>query len=103
MRRENKISFNDVLTAENNKIAEGRTKRRKLWHIEGGNETKDGAINAIGIAFSGGGIRSATFNLGVLQALAGMGLLKIIDYMSTVSGGSYIGSWLLAWIKREDL
>jgi len=103
MRQVNKVSFNDVLKAEMDKIAEGREKRRQLWEIEGGNGTKESAINAIGIAFSGGGIRSATFNLGVLQALAGMGLLKIIDYMSTVSGGGYIGSWLVAWIKREDL
>jgi len=54
-----------------------------------------------GIAFSGGGIRSATFNLGVLQALAKLRLLDQFDYLSTVSGGGYIGSWLQAWISRE--
>src|SRR5579872_6132313 len=54
-----------------------------------------------GLAFSGGGIRSATFNLGVLQMLAQVGLLRHVDYLSTVSGGGYIGSWLMAWIKRE--
>jgi hypothetical protein len=53
----------------------------------------------VGIAFSGGGIRSATFNLGVLQGLATYKLLKRFDYMSTVSGGGYIGSWLANWIK----
>ncbi len=47
-----------------------------------------------GLAFSGGGIRSATFHLGVLQKLAEYGLLKQFDYLSTVSGGGYIGSWL---------
>ncbi|MEO8628359.1 MAG: patatin-like phospholipase family protein, partial [Betaproteobacteria bacterium] len=57
----------------------------------------------LGLAFSGGGIRSATFNLGVLQALAKIGLLKEIDYLSTVSGGGYIGSWLSAWIHRVNL
>lgn len=56
----------------------------------------------IGLAFSGGGIRSATFNLGILQGLAKLGLLKEIDYLSTVSGGGYIGSWLTAWIKRKS-
>src|SRR5262249_38471783 len=55
----------------------------------------------VGLAFSGGGIRSATFNLGVLQALANKGYLKQIDYLSTVSGGGYIGAWLTAWIKRK--
>ena len=53
-----------------------------------------------GLAFSGGGIRSATFNLGVLQGLARVGLLRRFDYLSTVSGGGYIGSWLSAWIKQ---
>jgi Domain of Unknown Function (DUF1080)/Patatin-like phospholipase len=53
-----------------------------------------------GLAFSGGGIRSATFNLGVLQSLARRELLSKFDYLSTVSGGGYIGSWLMAWIKR---
>ena len=51
-------------------------------------------LNLLGLAFSGGGIRSATFNLGVLQALSKIGLLKQVDYLSTVSGGGYIGSWL---------
>lgn len=51
-----------------------------------------------GLALSGGGIRSATFNLGVLQALADLGLLSKFDYLSTVSGGGYIGGWLSKWI-----
>jgi Patatin-like phospholipase len=55
----------------------------------------------VGLAFSGGGIRSATFNLGVLQGLADFGLLNRFDYLSTVSGGGYIGSWLAAWISRS--
>lgn len=59
------------------------------------------AHQTVGLAFSGGGIRSATFNLGVLQALAEMRLLSRFDYLSTVSGGGYIGSWLSAWIKRH--
>jgi len=55
----------------------------------------------LALCLSGGGIRSATFNLGVLQALARGGLLKSFDYLSTVSGGGYVGSWLSAWIHRE--
>jgi predicted acylesterase/phospholipase RssA len=57
----------------------------------------------IGLAFSGGGIRSATFCLGVLQALAARKKLASFDYLSTVSGGGYIGSWLSAWIHRAGL
>ncbi len=52
------------------------------------------------LCFSGGGIRSATFALGVAQGLAQRGLLKQFDYLSTVSGGGYIGSWLSSWIHR---
>lgn len=49
--------------------------------------------NLIGLAFSGGGIRSATVNLGVLQALTNRNLIGKFDYLSTVSGGGYIGGF----------
>src|SRR5262249_10699423 len=49
-----------------------------------------------GLALSGGGIRSASFCLGALQALDKAGVLKNIDYLSTVSGGGYIGTSLSA-------
>ena len=58
--------------------------------------------NLFGLALSGGGIRSATFNLGVIQELADLELLHRIDYVSTVSGGGYIGSWLHGYIHRQD-
>ena len=50
----------------------------------------------VGLAFSGGGIRSASFCLGALQALNKANVLKNIDYLSTVSGGGYIGTSLSA-------
>jgi hypothetical protein len=63
------------------------------------------------LCFSGGGIRSATFGLGVLQGLAARScdgksecepqLLGEIDYLSTVSGGGYLGSWFSAWAARS--
>ncbi|APZ92667.1 patatin-like phospholipase family protein [Fuerstiella marisgermanici] len=98
--------------------------------------------NLTGLVFSGGGIRSATFNLGILQALAAFdsqheapdkdaddasnavdrpattapdsnddkqpghretGILQAFDYLSTVSGGGYIGSWLSSWIYHESV
>jgi hypothetical protein len=54
----------------------------------------------VGLAFSGGGIRSATLNLGILQGLAARHLLPYFDYLSTVSGGGYIGAWLHGVIQR---
>jgi hypothetical protein len=51
-------------------------------------------MNATGFSLSGGGIRSSTFCLGVSQVLAARGLLEDIDYLSTVSGGGYVGCFL---------
>jgi hypothetical protein len=53
------------------------------------------------LCLSGGGIRSATFNLGILQGLARKKLIGEFNYLSTVSGGGYIGSWLTTWIYRH--
>lgn len=61
------------------------------------------AANLSAMCFSGGGIRSATFGLGVVQALAANKLLDKFDYLSTVSGGGYMGAWLSAWIRSEQL
>lgn len=56
--------------------------------------------NIKGIALSGGGIRSASFCLGVMQALANKDKLKEFDYLSTVSGGGYLGG-ALSWIWSD--
>lgn len=53
------------------------------------------------LCISGGGIRSATFALGVIQGLASAKVLDKFDYLSTVSGGGYIGSWLSSWVRRN--
>ena len=53
------------------------------------------------LCISGGGIRSATFALGALQELARRGILERFDYLSTVSGGGYIGSWLSSYVRRR--
>src|SRR5262245_10196234 len=69
-------------------------------------ETEEGRFGRtpqVGLAISGGGIRSATFALGLLQALHKLGLYREIDYVSTVSGGGYIGAWLFALQRRRTL
>ncbi|MGA9035120.1 MAG: patatin-like phospholipase family protein, partial [Pseudolabrys sp.] len=53
------------------------------------------------LCLSGGGIRSAAFSLGVIQVLAYRGLLTQFQYLSTVSGGGYIGGWLSRWIAED--
>jgi hypothetical protein len=77
-------------------------------HLENVREIRLAAIyqrrhdqNSAALCLSGGGIRSGTFALGLLQGLARHDLLKQFDYLSTVSGGGYIGSWLSAWIHRH--
>jgi hypothetical protein len=56
----------------------------------------------VGLALSGGGIRSATFNLGLLQGLDKRGVLRYCDYLSTVSGGGYIGSCLSSLLTNSN-
>lgn len=60
----------------------------------------DRPIETVGLALSGGGIRSSAVCLGVLQALNHHDLIKRIDYLSTVSGGGYIGCSLTATMTR---
>jgi hypothetical protein len=68
------------------------------WRKYRGDAEQGGAPrHPVGLALSGGGIRSASFSLGILQVFADRGLLKRIDYLSTVSGGGYIGS-AISWL-----
>lgn len=70
-------------------------KRREKMNLPSeniGQNSPSAKAGLIGLALSGGGIRSATFNLGLLQALAEKKVLQFCDYLSTVSGGGYIGS-----------
>lgn len=67
--------------------------RRKTADINNSEASTFSKLKPTSLCLSGGGIRSATFNLGVLQAFQSEGKLKQIDYLSTVSGGGYIGAW----------
>jgi hypothetical protein len=99
-------SFDTVLNEE---LSELEERRNALFSNAGPHpgqhETAAGnalAFDALGIGLSGGGIRSATFNLGILQGLAAKGLLPYVDYLSTISGGGYIGTWLHSVIRRKS-
>ena len=52
------------------------------------------------LCLSGGGIRSAAFCLGALQTLAAKRMLRQFDFLSTVSGGGFIGGWLQVLIRE---
>src|SRR6185295_13586148 len=65
--------------------------------------SKPGALtNATGLALSGGGIRSASYSLGVTQVLIDKGFLPEIDYLSTVSGGGYFGTFLNSALQPDE-
>lgn len=49
----------------------------------------------LGLALSGGGMRSASFSIGILAGLSDRGVLSHVDHISTVSGGGYAGYWYL--------
>ncbi|MDO6416046.1 hypothetical protein Q4F19_16775 [Sphingomonas sp. BIUV-7] len=74
-----------------------RRRRVRIWW--GGDDAWSDAADPqppVGLAFSGGGIRSATFCLGLIQGLAQSprDALSKIDVLSTVSGGGYAGVFL---------
>ena len=81
-----------------------RAKARTVPNL--GVPARDAAVlpgDTVGLALSGGGIRSATFALGVLQTLAERNRLREVDLLSTVSGGGFIGSFLGRLFTRETV
>jgi hypothetical protein len=112
------VEFKDVLLAELREVRDSRKERDRLAGMAArhgiapkaldeqtpasADKTNEAAadMELLGLALSGGGIRSATINLGILQGLARRGLLPRFDYLSTVSGGGYIGSCIDSWIIR---
>jgi hypothetical protein len=70
---------------------EAAIKERREYIKASGARDRTGYESYTGLALSGGGIRSASFGLGALQALHVSAGIEGIDYLSTVSGGGYIG------------
>jgi hypothetical protein len=105
MKNNEKSKFEEVQAAENEWLR-ARRQYAGIQQKEGADkEKKKDPLkypDTMGLALSGGGIRSATFNLGLLQALERYGLLKCMDYLSTVSGGGYIGSCLTWFMSKLE-
>jgi hypothetical protein len=91
--------FDNVVLPE--ELRQIRARRAAVVGTTGGATDDPHQAKLFGLSFSGGGIRSATLNLGILQGLADLGLLKFVDYLSTVSGGGYIGGWLHGVIRNR--
>jgi len=91
---EKDIKYHEVIERET-ELLKVRRKKLKLEEPEKVEENK------FGIALSGGGIRSATINLGFLETLNEFNILQRADYISTVSGGGYTGAYVQATLKDE--
>ncbi len=91
------IPFDDVQDAELKRIEEARQGRLPGTPPE--KFRRD--MRLVGLALSGGGVRSATFSLGVLQALARVGLLRHLDLLSSTGGGAELAGWFLRWIHAR--
>jgi hypothetical protein len=86
------LNFKDIVAQEKAAL---QIRRQKHQQEHGTSEQP----NWFGISLSGGGIRSATINLGFLKTLNKFGILKKSDYLSTVSGGGYTHSYVQATTK----
>lgn len=86
------LSFEDVQLFE---LFHINKRRSKMKHA-----ISDG-LDLSALCLSGGGIRSASFCLGVIRSLAKNGLLKQFDYLSTVSGGGFTGAFLSRWVHEK--
>ncbi len=110
----NSVENEALEQAQNTGLIDGSSKKLKMaeleyiraWRKKNGedNQPEESEVNNLtGFALSGGGIRSATFSLGVMQALAHRGLLKKFDYLSTVSGGGYISMGPGIWYNHKNM
>jgi hypothetical protein len=97
--------FHEIFASEVDAINKRRENNdRPAFELEQEDCQRDGTpvmrpkpgSNVIGLALSGGGIRSAAFCLGAMQSLDVRGLIEKLDYLSTVSGGGYIGTSMTA-------
>lgn len=95
------VAYPDALAAHEAELI--RARRQRGHQTVNWTSARGAPDNVIGLALSGGGIRSATLSLGILQALARRKLLRHIDYLSTVSGGGYMGVFLGGLFTRWNV
>ncbi len=79
----------------------------RLWPEKDIIAAKGKTKDTLGLALSGGGYRSAIFCYGILRGLQDIGVLKQVDYLSAVSGGSWIATPFvmaesLPWFFQTD-
>ncbi len=87
------VNFSEVRSQELNYL---------WWHRHASKSRDEVDYGLIGLTCSGGGIRSATTCLGILQSLSKMQILPLVDYLSTVSGGGYIGACMSSLLSLNQ-
>jgi hypothetical protein len=92
----------DVFPAELAEIADRRREAGDDRELPTGESQVEPNVehDLTGLAFSGGGIRSASFSLGVVQHLLKSGWFKYVDYLSSVSGGGYTGACISSLMQE---
>jgi hypothetical protein len=98
---EGTYNFAQVLRDEREEIKRQCNERGVASDLEFDGPTAGRGPDTMGVAFSGGGIRSACVGMGILQRLAQAGMLRQTHYISAISGGGYLLGWLTAWTKRS--
>ncbi len=96
------VQFDEVYQREMQEILKRRREANIPVERDEAGRSKSPAGDLVGLALSGGGVRSGAFNLGLLQSLHQNGVLRHVDYMSTVSGGGYVGASLSSLALHPD-
>lgn len=76
-----------------------RERRKEAFATDGSDAATTDPAHVVGLAFSGGGIRSAALNFGIAQGLFRKDIWKFVDYLSTVSGGGYVGTSISIFMR----
>ncbi|MFK7797598.1 MAG: hypothetical protein AB8E82_09100 [Aureispira sp.] len=90
------LNLGELLAMEEIYVRERRKKKSPK------NTTIKFKEDSLGIALSGGGIRSATLCLGLMEEFNKIGLIEKADYLSSVSGGGYLASYIHSSLNKPE-
>ena len=106
--KQEKHKFPDEYTKDIDKVIEKEMeyirKHRAVNETQHPKDTEDDRVKKLwGLCISGGGIRSATLGLGAIQKMMREGVFKYFDYISTVSGGGFIGACMSSLLSSPTI
>jgi predicted acylesterase/phospholipase RssA len=91
-----------VATAQQQDLSEGSEAYRTLQILFGdaAHAMRGATIGKVGLALSGGGFRASLFHIGVLARMAELDMLRYVEVLSCVSGGSIVGAHYYLEVRR---